>query len=158
MNLVPMDEAFTDALEKLSQPVSLAPGDRTAAPTAPGLYALHASAAGLAALGLSHHPVDRAIYVGKSQSSLRTRTLGTHFRTGRTGHSTVRRSLAALLQDNLDLTVAQRPGKGHPSYFAPATPGDERLTEWRFAHLRLACWPCPDELPIPALKTDLTRQ
>ena len=158
MNLVPMDEAFTDALEKLSQPVSLAPGDRTAAPTAPGLYALHASAAGLAALGLSHHPVDRAIYVGKSQSSLRTRTLGTHFRTGCTGHSTVRRSLAALLQDNLDLTVAQRPGKGHPTNFSLATPGDERLTEWMFAHLRLACWPCPDELPIPALKTDLTRQ
>ena len=153
----PLDAAFVHALATLSSPRPVIPGDRAAVTTVPGLYALHATETGLADLGLNQHPAGRPIYVGKSQSSLRTRTLGTHFRTGRTGHSTVRRSLAALLQENLDLTVVQRPGKGHPTNFSITAPGDARLTEWMFIHLRLACWACSEGLHLPVFETAVIR-
>ena len=43
------------------------------------------------------------IYVGKTESGLRNRIIKTHFKDGRTNSSTLRRSLGAILIDNLSL-------------------------------------------------------
>lgn len=69
----------------------------------------------------------------------------THFRTGCTGSSTVRRSLAALLRDDLRL-VARPRSLDKPGYFANyglESHGDVRLTTWMTDHLRLVAWEAP---------------
>lgn len=48
------------------------------------------------------------LYVGKAERSLNGRDVGTHFAAGRTGSSTVRRSLAALLVNELALVAVPR--------------------------------------------------
>lgn len=54
----------------------------------------------------------------------------THFKTGRTGSSTLRRSLAALLRDELELRAIPR-NTARPNHFADFAidpEGDARLT------------------------------
>ena len=72
-----------------------------AVPDRPGLYAIHASPQTWRELGLGDPPDGRPLYVGKAEDSLVTRDLKTHFGDGRTGHSTVRRSFAALCTTRL---------------------------------------------------------
>ena len=48
------------------------------------------------------------LYVGKTEQSLQARDIRTHFATGRTGSSTVRRSSAALLRNSLGLRGVPR--------------------------------------------------
>ena len=48
------------------------------------------------------------IYIGKTNSSQKRRVLNTHFRSGRTGSSTLRRSLGALLRKELTLKPIPR--------------------------------------------------
>jgi hypothetical protein len=72
----------------------------------PGLYAIYGGQDIWLQLGLGDPPDDRPLYVGKAEESLVSRDLKTHFGSGRTGSSTVRRSFAALLRGTLDLCVA----------------------------------------------------
>ena len=76
-------------------------------PPRPGLYAVHGDTAVWRELGLGEPTDARPLYVGKAERSLASRDVDTHFSTGRTGSSTLRRSLAGLLADQLAL-------KGHP--------------------------------------------
>ncbi|MGW3547006.1 GIY-YIG nuclease family protein [Janibacter hoylei] len=52
--------------------------------------------------------VDAPLYIGKAERSLVSRDLQTHFTSGKTGQSSLRRSLAALLRVELDLTAQPR--------------------------------------------------
>lgn len=94
-------------------------------------------------LGLGPRPDQRPLYVGKSESSLAARDVRTHFATGHTGHSTLRRTLAALLADELDLVACPRnPAKpGYFTSFGIVADGDQRLSDWMRDNLRLAVWP-----------------
>ena len=116
----------------------------------PGLYAIHANARTWAQLGLGDRQDDRPLYVGKAEDSLVTRDLHTHFATGRTGQSSPRRSLAALLAEDLTLVAMPRrpadPEPGKWTHYALEPEGDERLTQWMRKHLRLAAWTC--ERPV----------
>ena len=116
----------------------------------PGLYALHADAVDWRQLGLGGPPDDRPLYVGKAEDSLVTRDLRTHFATGRTGQSSPRRSLAALLVSELALVATpRRPADPEPdkwTQYALEPDGDERLTGWMRERLRLAAWTC--ERPV----------
>ena len=119
--------------------------DEVDAPNAPGLYAVHGSTAAWAALGLGAPPDARPLYVGKAEDSLAARDVRTHFETGKTGSSTLRRSLAARLADQLDLVAMPR-NPARPGYFSNyglEPEGDARLTTWMRAHLTLAVWPAP---------------
>jgi hypothetical protein len=81
--------------------------------------------------------------VGKAEDSFISRDLRTHFASGKTGQSTVRRSFAALLRDPLELRGVPRNPK-RPGHFANhgLTPdGDMRLSEWMWAELSLSVWP-----------------
>lgn len=117
-------------------------------PAVRGLYGVFVDAPGLAELGLARHDATRPAYVGKSESSLLSRDIGTHFSTERTGHSTLRRSLGALLHEQLGLVPVHRPGRGHSSNYAFAADGDERLTRWMVEHVSLATWPSPSPSPL----------
>lgn len=130
-------------------------------PRCPGLYAIHASAAVWLELGLGDPPDKRMLYVGKSESSLAGRDIGSHFgyssprrSTSVTGYSTLRRSIAALLHDNLGFQgVPRNPANvGHYSNFGLTREQDELLSEWMRKRLTLACWPKPDNCGIKQLE------
>lgn len=118
---------------------------RSSVLAAPGLYAVHGDALVWEELGLTSPGDARPLYVGKAEDSLAGRDVGTHFKSGRTGSSTVRRSLAALLRVPLDLRAQPRnPAKpDHFANFGLEPAGDERLTAWMCENLRLATWPSP---------------
>jgi len=102
----PEQAALKTALSALRQP-GVAPAAANV-PACPGLYALRADATVWTALGLGSPPDERPLYVGKAEQSLQSRDVRTHFRSGRTGSSTVRRSLAALLKAPLQLSACPR--------------------------------------------------
>jgi GIY-YIG catalytic domain-containing protein len=113
----------------------------------PGLYALHGSAETWQTLDLQDGD-GRPLYVGKAEDSLFSRDVRAHFQTGYTGRSTVRRSLAALLRHQLDLTPVTRGSHSRDATdwatkFALELDGDKRLTNWMIEHLTLAAWPLP---------------
>jgi len=123
-------------------------------PSKPGLYAIYAPANVATNLGLTVTN-GTPLYVGKAERSLAGRDLGTHFATNRTrpartGGSTVRRSFAALLRDELALQAVPRNANnpdGSANY-ALTPKGDDRLTDWMHDNLSLAVWPAPQPLPI----------
>src|SRR5436190_432225 len=91
----------------LQQPGPL-DGAEARVPNRPGLYAIYGDAMTWAELQLGAPPDGRPLYLGKAEDSLVTRDLRTHFGDGRTGQSTLRRSLAALLHDTLHLSGMPR--------------------------------------------------
>jgi hypothetical protein len=111
----------------------------------PGLYALYGDGQAWRDLGLSPAFDDQPVYVGKAERSLNGRDIGTHFTTGKTGSSTVRRSLAALLADQLALVPVPRnlakPDGSANFGLDPA--GDARLSDWMEHRLTLATWMKP---------------
>ena len=124
-------------------------------PAAPGLYAVHADARVWQELGLGQPVDDRPLYIGKAERSLASRDLGTHFSTGTTGSSTLRRSLAALLVDVLDLRAVPR-NRDKPERFANfglEPGGDQRLTDWMVERLTLAIWPSPRTVRLGEVET-----
>lgn len=128
-------------LDALRAPMPIDEAGRTIPPR-PGLYAVHGGAGVWAELKLGEPPDDRPLYVGKSESSVLARDIRQHFETGRTGSSTLRRSLAALLAPEHHLRAQPRnPAK--PGYFSnyglePAS--DAWLTDWMTRNLELAFW------------------
>lgn len=123
-------------------------------PPMPGLYAIYGDKTGLRHLHLEHDP-DLPLYVGKAERSLVARDISDHFATNPnskppTGRSTVRRSFAALLRDNLHLRAVPR-NIANPGYFAMyglAEGDDDRLNEWMHRCLTIAVWPAPPNMPV----------
>ena len=115
-------------------------------PDEPGIYVIWpANPLAIADLGLrdvAGEPslADRPLYVGKAQDSVRRR-LTKHFSSGDTGRSTLRRTLASLLD------LESRPRRTNIAYPTPeqvralvanfdlAERDDERLTRWMAQHL-----------------------
>ena len=124
-------------------------------PKAPGLYAFYGDEQAWSDLDLSPAFDDQPLYVGKAEKSLNGRDVGTHFSTGKTGSSTVRRSLAALLVEELDLVAVPRNlarPDGSANYsLDPA--GDERLSVWMEQRLVLATWAKPDDIVLDEVET-----
>ncbi|WP_405938270.1 hypothetical protein OG338_17795 [Streptomyces sp. NBC_00726] len=115
----------------------------TAVPGAAGLYAVYGDLPAIRDLAAG--TAGRPLYVGKAERSLAGRDVRTHFATGRTGSSTLRRTLAALLREPLGLravprNVARPDGSAN---YSLESAGDERLTQWMHARLRLSVWTGP---------------
>jgi len=109
------------------------------------LYAAYASKEVWAELGLGNPPDDRPLYVGKAEDSVVSRDVTTHFGDGRTGSSTLRRSLAALLRQRLGLSGVPR-NPQNPGYYANyglSAVNDRKLTDWMRTRILLASWPAP---------------
>jgi len=95
------------------------------------------------------------LYVGKAERSLVGRDVRTHFVTGKTGWSTVRRTLAGLLATHLELHAQPRTpsAPGYFDRFGLDAAGDARLTAWMVEHLRLAVWPSPPGADLGVVET-----
>lgn len=123
----------------------------------PGLYAIYGPPEVWHQRGLGTPPDERPLYVGKAEESLVKRDVHQHFRTGKTGSSTVRRSLAAFQRSHLDLQARPRNPKnpGHYSNYSVQEEGDRKLTEWMHTHLRLALWLRPGEDELRPIESAL---
>jgi len=120
-----------------------------------GLYAFYGDERAWSQLQLTPVYDGQPLYVGKAEKSLNGRDVGTHFATGKTGSSTVRRSLAALLASELDLLpVPRNPAKPDGSAnFALELAGDQRLSDWMERRLFLATWVKPDGVFLDDVET-----
>ncbi|MAY98144.1 GIY-YIG nuclease family protein [uncultured Nocardioides sp.] len=125
-----------------------------------GLYAVYGDERAWSDLSLTPAFDDQPLYVGKAERSLNGRDVRTHFAAGKTGSSTVRRSLAALLFEALDLSpVPRNPSKpdGSANYALEAE-GDARLSEWMDQRLTLATWASPVGVVLDEVETELVRR
>lgn len=119
-------------------------------PAVPGLYAVYGTRVAWTALGLNEADSTRPLYVGKAEDSFVSRDLRTHFVSGRTGQSTVRRSFAALLRNSFELHAMPRNPRKPSDFdrFGLSPGSDERLTTWIWEHLSLAVWPTSGDVEL----------
>lgn len=146
---------LAEAMRHLAGPTMPIAEAKVEVPARPGLYAVHGEAEVWQELGLGEPTDARPLYVGKAERSLASRDVDTHFSTGKTGSSTLRRSLAGLLADDLALEGRPRnPAKPERfTNFGLEASGDERLTDWMVTHLRLAVWPSPEGAILDTVET-----
>jgi len=129
-------------------------------PDEPGLYAFYGDGPAWSSLGLTPAFDDQPLYVGKAERSLNGRDVRTHFAAGKTGSSTVRRSLAALLVGELALVpiprnIAKPDGSAN---FALDQPSEARLSEWMQQRLSLATWVKFEGESLDVIETEVVRQ
>lgn len=120
-----------------------------------GLYALYGDGRAWAELKLSPAFDSQPLYVGKAERSLNGRDVGTHFAAGKTGSSTVRRSLAGLLVDELALIAVPR-NLAKPdgsANFGLDTGSEARLSRWMEQRLSLATWSKPEGANLDEIET-----
>ncbi len=117
------------------------------APAASGVYAFFIRDGALPGLQCGS---GECLYIGLS-SNLAQREFETHFRAGGSGFSTLRRSLGALLIDELDLRPEPRSaGASDTNYrnYRFGETGEERLSTWMRGHLDVAVHPAADPQPL----------
>ncbi|MCR6032077.1 hypothetical protein GGQ22_11550 [Nocardioides sp. zg-579] len=154
------DDIVTAALESLAAGKLCRSAAVDLVPRSPGLYAFHGDGAAWSSLGLVPDFESQPLYVGKAERSLNGRDVGTHFATGKTGSSTVRRSLAALLVDELLLIAVPR-NQTKPdgsANFALDSASDERLSAWMDERLALSTWVKPDGVVVDEVETEVVRR
>lgn len=109
----------------------------------PGLYAMFVTPrADLANTILAGVAPGTLIYIGKSADPLPKRVARTHAATGKTGQSTLRRTLGAILRDTLELVPIPRKD-GNASHYGFEAEGDEALTQWTAKSLEARWVPLP---------------
>lgn len=116
------------------------------APSIPGVYAIFLKECVDFPIDIKR--LDRLIYLGKSDD-LHKREFKQHFNSKNTGSSTVRRSLGALLKNNLNLYSKPR-GKGLSDKdcqnYCFEDDGELRLTNWMEQNLEVSVCPVKDNV------------
>lgn len=130
-------------------------------PKGRGLYAISEATPSCVEAGTLDAPVGPGgpLYIGKAEKSLTRRDVRQHFGTGKTRWSTVRRSFAALLRDELGLMPVPR-ATASATLTAPATftlteESDVVLTEWMTEHLALRVWTPPSNVVLAAVEREV---
>jgi GIY-YIG catalytic domain len=84
---------------------------------------------------------DKPLYIGKTESGQKARDLGQHLADGGTKHSTLRRSLGALLREQLNLKPRPRSAtETSPRRFTNFkfdAKGEAKLTKWMMENLKV---------------------
>ncbi|HWH09630.1 MAG TPA: hypothetical protein VG165_00740 [Solirubrobacteraceae bacterium] len=86
------------------------------------------------------------LYLGAS-GNLAEREFETHFAAGKTGFSTLRRSLGAILKDEFGLRCRPRgpgPSKNNFTNYRFDDPGEAKLSQWMRDNLRVGVRPLDD--------------
>ncbi|MFV0231534.1 hypothetical protein OBK30_00490 [Empedobacter falsenii] len=121
-------------------------------PTNPGIYVFMLN--NNADLGLFGVTKD-VIYVGIAKESLKKRDLNNHFNSNSTGSSTLRRSIGAILKNELQLTAYSRNGtdkKIEITNYIFNKEGEERLTNWMKTNLTIGYWEDHNKIPYDKLR------
>ena len=109
----------------------------------PGIVAVYCEHNDLG-FGLKHEDGMQMVFVDESGAAAER-----HFVNGKTGYSTLRRSLAALLRNKCDLVAVPRSNDevdaDRYENFALAELSDELLTDWMEKHLKIAVLPIEKE-------------
>lgn len=128
----------------------------------PGIYAFFYIGNDFPLLGdsVSKHQI---LYIGKTESSQEKRDSKTHFTTGKTGSSTVRKSIGSILcyQENLmpiprnDNDYAKR----RFSHFKFDNPSEIKITDWMKKNMALSFYEYPESKEkIDKLETEIIKQ
>jgi len=143
---------LSEILEKVIQ--SRTPIESVDFPRPAGLYGIFL--APNCSLGKFAQKCGNLIYFGKAQRSLASRDLGTHFTSGRTGWSTLRRSTGAILKSELSLKSIPRTPKRSATdlrNYKFTTDGEEKLTSWMKRSLEIGFFVPPNFLSGEELYT-----
>jgi hypothetical protein len=155
-----IDQVISAALESLAG-IRHAHADAVLlVPKEPGLYAFYGDDRAWAQLRLSPAFDGQPLYVGKAERSLNGRDVGTHFAAGKTGSSTVRRSLAALLVDELALVAVPR-NLAKPdgsANFGLDVASEDSLSSWMEQRLSLATWRKQEGANLDETETAVVRR
>lgn len=92
-------------------------------------------------------PEDGIIYIGKTLNSQKSRNANTHFKTGKTGSSTVRKSIGALLSQYEEMIPEIRSQsdveKNRKSHFKFDLASEEKITKWMKENLAVSFFEYP---------------
>lgn len=105
-------------------------------------------------------PKNKIIYIGKTESSQQSRDANTHFKSGKTGSSTVRKSIGALLSQSEEIIPIIRSitdiEKGRTSHYKFDAASEEKVTQWMLDNLAVSFYEYPaSKQEINELETDL---
>ncbi|MGF6636506.1 GIY-YIG nuclease family protein [Paraburkholderia sp. MM6662-R1] len=119
---------------------SMSNPDQLSVPSCPGVYALFVdNGDALAPFGAA---ANGLVYIGKS-SNLAQREFDTHLNSGNTGFSTLRRSIGAILKQQLKLTTLPR-GRGTSSSdftnYRFDREGEDQLNDWMRGNLKISVY------------------
>jgi len=125
----------------------------------PGIYAFFFIGDNFPILGneVKKHQI---IYIGKTESSQEKRDANTHFATGKTGSSTVRKSIGAILQKENNLNPIPRNAtdftNGKKSHFKFDDKSETIITDWMEKKLALSFYEYPkSKSEIENLETEI---
>lgn len=128
----------------------------------PGIYAFFYIGKKFPLLGdsVSKHQI---IYIGKTESSQEKRDVKTHFTTGKTGSSTVRKSIGSILCSIENLKPIPRNDsdyvKGRFSHFKFDNPSETKITNWMENNLALSFYEYPStKQEIEDLETEIINE
>jgi len=128
-------------------------------PREPGMYAVFVTRK--TDLGDIPAPAGKVIYIGITKSDLHERLLDTHLNSKKTGRSTLRCSLGAILKTRLRLTARPR-GEGKREndfrHYCFQDDGEDRLTEWMSNNLKIGVLPLAAEKLGEVEKTLIPRE
>ena len=92
-------------------------------------------------------PKNRIINIGKTESSQQSRDANTHFKSGKTGSSTVRKSIGALLSQSEEIIPVIRSltdiVKGRRSHYKFDNDSEEKVTKWMMDNLAISFYEYP---------------
>lgn len=112
----------------------------------PGIYSIFFSGNKFLVEG-ANPKENEIIYVGKTESSQKSRDADTHFKSGKTGSSTVRRSIGSLLREEFKLEPIPRNDSdflaGRTSHYKFDPAGEEIITHWMQSNLALSFYEYP---------------
>lgn len=107
-------------------------------------------------------PDHQIVYIGKTLRSQKNRNANTHFKTGETGSSTVRKSIGSLLSQFEKMNPIIRSqtdvAKNRKSHFKFDWPSEEKITKWMDANLAVSFFEYPNgKKEIKALEEELIK-
>ena len=140
-------ELLQSAFRSLSHPRLSLLVESAPLPDVPSLYGVYAVSHTWFRLGLDAPSGELPLYVGKHEARDQGHSLESHFRAGRTAHSTLRRSFAALLREELVLRGIPRDPSApdRPSHYGMSPEHDAKLDAWMRDHLEITVWEKPRE-------------
>jgi len=144
MSRFSVSEVVKNLQNSRSKPSSLIP------PESPGIYAIFLR--DLDQIGWFPSKAGEVVYIGTS-GNLKQREFDTHFSPGKSGFSTLRRSLGAILKNELQLQCWPRspgPSKTNVTNYKFDEAGEQRLTLWMAENLDIGI--CPVESGMEELE------
>jgi hypothetical protein len=128
----------------------------------PGIYSLYFHGSKFPFSSYQPKPGE-IIYIGKTESSQQARDADTHFTSGKTGSSTIRRTFGSFLMTSLKLIPIPRGvadiEQGRLTHFKFDNDSENRLTEWMKMNLGLAFYAYPySRREIDELETQLIQK